>query len=166
MRKVIIVTWIIIVIASSGILAYSTLYEIDSYQTVLDFKFTISDVTISTNATENFDSFSIIGTFWNPSYFSSVRLRSIENTVVLNDRGSEYFRKLHWFTSLSPPRTNRSLILTLNILPQDIGIFNEANASATWNWSFNLKVNLVSSIIDAGQYDRSQEYTGVTMTSS
>ncbi|MHA1977207.1 MAG: hypothetical protein ACW98F_17495 [Candidatus Hodarchaeales archaeon] len=163
MRKIILIIWIIVVIVSSGILAYSTLYEIDSYQTVLDFKLQITNVGINTNSTGQFDRISISGNFWNPSYFSSIRLKSIENNVRLNGQGSEYLRKLHWFTLLISPRTNRPLSLTITILPQNLGIFTEANSTSIWNWSFNLKVNLVSSIIEAGQYDRSQEFTGVTM---
>jgi hypothetical protein len=163
MRKIILKSWIVLVFVFSGMLAYSTLYEIDSYQTVLDFKFQISDVSIMTNATGKFERFSISGNFWNPSFFSSIRLKSIDNTVLLNGQGSEYLRKLHWFSIMIPPRNNRPVSLSFSILPQNIEIFNEANGSAVWNWSFHLNINLISSIIEEGQYDRSQEFNGVTI---
>jgi hypothetical protein len=154
------------IIVFSGLLAFSTLFEIDSYQSVIDFKFQISEVAIHTNATGEFEQISISGNFWNPSYFSSIRLKSIENIVLLNGQGSEYLRKLHWFTIMIPPRSNRPLSFSVNILHQDLEIFNEANATAIWNWSFHLSVNLFSSLIEEGQYDRSQEFIGVTMLGS
>ncbi len=163
MRRIILVTWSIIVVVSSVMLAYSTIYEIDSYQTVMCMRFQVLDVSISRNSSGHFDNFRLTGDFSNPSWFSSVRLKSIENVVVLNGEGSEYLRKVHWLIITIPAQSHRTIILTYDILPQFVEIFSEANSSNNWNWSFTITVNLESSLLESGQYDRSQEFTGVTI---
>ncbi|MHA2110194.1 MAG: hypothetical protein ACW98W_01880 [Candidatus Hodarchaeales archaeon] len=161
MKKYIYASWFIIIFTFSGILAYSTLYEIDSYQTVIDFKFQVSQVTITTNTTGEFENLIIDANIRNPSVFSSIRLKSVETTVFLNQQGSEYLRRLHWFAIIIPSGKNTSVGMTYEILPHYYEIFKIANSSANWNWSFDIHVNLVSSIIEEGQYDRSQGFQGV-----
>lgn len=161
MKKYIYGSWFLLIISFSGMLAYSTLYEIDSYQTVIDFRFEISSVSIVTNTTGDFENLIINAFITNPSVFSSIRLKSIENIVFLNQQSSEYLRRLNWFALIIPKGKNASISWTHEILPQNIGIFNDANATANWNWSFDIQVNLVSSIIEESQYDRSQSFQGV-----
>ncbi len=164
MRRIIFVTWSIIVVVSSVMLAYSTIYEIDSYQTVLDFRFQILDISIFRNETGHFDRFRITGDFWNPSLFSSVRLQSIESVVVLNGQGSEYLQKAHWFVVMISAQSHRSISMTYVILPQDLEIFEASNTSTTWNWSLTIRVSVESSLLGTSKYDRSQEFIGVTMS--
>ena len=166
MRRKIIISWIIIVVIFSGILAYSTLYELDSYQTVLDFKFQIFNISISTNTENQFESLTISAIVSNPSQFSSIRLKSISNTVFLNEQGSEYLRGLHWFAIMIAPQKNTSVTWSYEIIAQNIHIFNGANMTNSWNWNFDITVNLFTNLIEEGQYDRSQEFQGVTQLNS
>ena len=163
MRKYVYGSWIVLIFTFSGILAYSTLFEIDSYQTVVDFRFQVSEVTISVNETNFFKDLSVVADISNPSLFSSIRLKSIESTVSLNQQTSEYLRELHWFMIIIPPGENASINWGYEIIRQNEKIFISANTSSAWNWSFEIKVNLVSSIIEEGQYDRSQDFQGVTI---
>jgi hypothetical protein len=161
MRKNILIAWFIIVIASSTFLAYSIVYEIDSYQTVLNFTFEVTDVALTKNSSGTPIHLQITADIWNPSFLSKITLNSIYNSVRLNDHASEYLQKTHWLFKRVSPRKTVSAVWSYTILQQDAYIFNEASTENSWNWDFSITVNLISQIVDQGHYDKSQLFQGV-----
>lgn len=161
MRKIILATWLVITIGFSGLLIYSIVYEIDLYDTIVNFKFQIYDVSIVKNSTGDIVSLIVSASIRNPSHFSSFDLNSIQVGVVLNEQESEYLYGPKWFLKTIQPRENTSVAWSYNIYPKDVDLFNKANTTGTWNWYFSISVRLDASIVGEGLFDRSQPFQGV-----
>lgn len=161
MRKSILITWLLIVIVFSGLLIYSTIYEIDAYETIIEFKFQINEVNINLNNMSEMVSLIIQATIWNPSFFSSFELKSIQGSVLLNGQGSSYLAGQKWFYLTILPGENSRISWSYVIQLEDIDIFNNANSTQNWNWYFSIRLFIVSNIVEGNLYDRSQSFQGV-----
>ncbi|MFX0205087.1 MAG: hypothetical protein ACFFDT_03810 [Candidatus Hodarchaeota archaeon] len=161
MRKFILVPWIVLIIGCSGLLFYSSIYEIDLYETLVNFKFQISDVNIIRNNTGEITTLHVSASIMNPSHFSSFTFLSIKGEVFLNGQESEYLRLVKWYSKTIHPREDKLITWSYEIFPQDIGLFIDANNTDTWNWYFSITIRLDASIVEEGLYDRSQPFQGV-----
>ncbi|MFX1282779.1 MAG: hypothetical protein ACFFB5_03955 [Promethearchaeota archaeon] len=161
MRKIVLIPWFLIVITFSGFLLYSTIYEIEAYNIIVNFEFQIFDVAVIKNSTGDIVSLKISAIIWNPSHISSFEFRSITvRTIILNGETPEYLGGQKWFSRIISPRENVSVTWAYNIRPQAVVFFNEADHNETWSWFFVIQVNIDSNIIGRSGYDRSQPFQG------
>jgi hypothetical protein len=167
MGKIILTTWFALIIISSTLLAYSVLFEIDSYDTVVNFKFQINEVIIEKNSTsQDITRLTITASLWNPSRFSSFEFISIEGYVFLNGQEPEYLHGREYFFRTVLPNENVSISWSYSIESQDLDLFNEADANGAWSWYFIIQVFLDSNIVGRSRYDRSQPFQGVKIITS
>jgi hypothetical protein len=161
LKKVLIASWLIIVIGFSGVLLYSTAYEMDAYYTVINFQFQISEVVIIQNETGDMTNLRLSASVSNPSLFSSITLNFVDSTVILNGRGTSYLRGTRWLVKDIPPSSSFLVSWGYSILTQDLSIIQDANTSGIWSWYILIELNLDTPIVGIALYDRSQPFQGV-----
>jgi hypothetical protein len=165
MNKIILISWIVITLSFTGLLVSSIIYEIDAFYTALNIEFEIYEATIVKNSTDNsFLSFKVSAWISNPSQISSFNLKSLRGPITLNNKHLEYVEGLKWFTKDILPQENTSISWAYTILEQDMDNFIEAEQIGSWEWFFDIKIVIVSNIIDSTMYDRSQSFSGVTFS--
>ncbi|UCG03878.1 MAG: hypothetical protein JSW11_07810 [Candidatus Heimdallarchaeota archaeon] len=161
MRKLVLGTWIIIVIISSGLLISSMIYEMDEYQGIVHFEFYIDEVNILTNDLGEMTKIQILSSLWNPSRISSFELNMIEVMVFLNGEESISIQR-KWFYRTINPKVNTSIKWLHDI--DNVNPFIDANATGDWNWYFYIQINIESEMVESVRlqlFDRSQPFQGV-----
>ncbi|MFX0170535.1 MAG: hypothetical protein ACFE9L_01315 [Candidatus Hodarchaeota archaeon] len=167
MGKIILITWFAIIIIFSTILIYSVFYEIDAYETVINFKFKINEVNIEKNSSTNeIIRLRISASIWNPSSFSSFQFNSIRGFVLLNGLEPEYLHGREYFFRTILPNENATVSWSYPILSHDAELLNEAEENGSWSWYFIIQVFLDSNIVGKVGYDRSQPFQGVKVITS
>ncbi|MFX0013835.1 MAG: hypothetical protein ACFFB2_03645 [Promethearchaeota archaeon] len=167
MKKIILVSWLIIVLSFSGLFVSSIVYEIDAWYTMVNFKFELHEINIVKNSTEDIVSMRASATITNPSRISSFTLYSIRVSVSLNNQKLLYIsNSLKWYYLDVPPQENKIVSWGyLDLQQADVDILNAAESEGTWNWFLNIRVTLISGFLGTEDYDRSQSFLGVNFIS-
>ncbi|MFW9904657.1 MAG: hypothetical protein ACFFFH_10015 [Candidatus Thorarchaeota archaeon] len=165
MNKIILISWIVITLSFTGLLVSSIIYEIDAFYTALNIEFEIYEATIVKNSTDNsFLSLKVSAWITNPSQISSFILKSLRGPITLNSKSLEYVGGLKWFTIDILPQENTSVTWAYTILEQDVDKFIEAEKNGVWDWFFDIRIVIVSNLIESTMYDRSQSFSGVNFS--
>lgn len=164
MRKIVLISWLIIIISFCGLFVSSIVYENDAFYTMMNFKFEIFEAIVVKNGTDDIVSLRVSASIWNPSRVSSIRLHMVRGSVLINNQGSKFLKGAKWFSLDIYPQENESAMWAYSILPQDVNIFNEAEADGIWNWYFKIEITIISHLVGDNLYDVSQSLTGVKFT--
>ncbi|MFX0206036.1 MAG: hypothetical protein ACFFDT_08610 [Candidatus Hodarchaeota archaeon] len=165
MNKIVLISWIVITLSFTGLLVSSIIYEIDAFYTAFNIEFEIYEATIVKNSTDNsFLSLKVSAWIKNPSQLSSFNLKSLRGPISLNNKRLEYVGGLKWFTKDILPQENASVRWAYTILEQDEDSFIEAENSGVWEWFFDIKIVIVSNIIESTMYERPQSFSGVNFS--
>ena len=165
MNKIILISWIVITLSFTGLLVSSLVYEMDAFYTALNIEFQIYEATIVKNSTDNsFLSLKLSAWITNPSQISSFNLKSLRGPISLNNIRFEYIGGLKWFTKNILPQENTTVTWAYTILEQDMDAFIDAERNGVWEWFFDIKILIVSHLIESTMYDRPQSFSGVNFS--
>jgi len=161
MKKIILTTWLIVILISSGLLAISIVYEIDEFQGMVNFQFHIESINVIKNSTSNITNLEVTANIFNPSSFSNYELRKINNIIFLNGEEPEYLRGNKWFFKILKPQERINITWSYEVVLKDLNLLNRAEIEGNWNWYFYIQISLISNIIESLTFDRSQSFQGV-----